>query len=180
MTQFINWKTCFFTTAFCFFMSSSPSPLMASETISEGVAFPKVKIQSSIENQDIVDWEGKVTILNFWATWCESCKVELVEMQQEFDGLFSRNDVLIRFVSLDKDPKKAIEYMTQKFGAGSNMLKALAFDSNFKVADTLGLDAFPFTIVLNKSGTVVKVHKGFKEGQGSTKAIAKEALNLLD
>ncbi len=172
-SRLLNW-------AVCLTLGLSPFSLMGGETVSEGMAFPKVKIQSSIEGQESVDWEGKVTVLNFWATWCESCKVELVEMQQEFESLFARSDISIRFVSLDKDPKKALDYMTLKFGADSNMVKALAYDSSFKVADMLGLDAFPFTVVLNKAGTVVKVHKGFKEGQGSTKMIAKEALDLLN
>jgi thiol-disulfide isomerase/thioredoxin len=145
--------------------------------ISEGDVMPAVEIKAK-DTATKLDWSGKVTVLNFWATWCEACKVELKEMSEQFAPLHARSDVLVAYVSLDKEPEKAKKYLNDTFGADSPVAIRIAHDPAFIAADKIGVDSFPMTIVLDKSGKVVKVHKGFKEGEGSTAAILKAALAL--
>ena len=51
--------------------------------------------------------KGKITLINFWATWCEACKVEIGEMEQQLKSLAEDSKVQVAFVNLDKDPNVA-------------------------------------------------------------------------
>lgn len=143
----------------------------------EGDVMPAVDITAR-DGKTKLDWKGKVAIINFWATWCEACKVELKEMNKDFAPLHSREDVLVGYVSLDKEPEKAREYLTTAFGQDALVSKNLAHDQTFKAADTLGVDSFPMTLVIDKTGKIVKIQRGFKDGEGSTQAMLKFASAL--
>lgn len=119
-------------------------------------------------------WAGKQTLINFWATWCDACKIELKEMESEVVKLNPNRQVV--FVSLDKEPKKAKEYFSKEFKPTSPMLSSLFYDSKFEMADALGVSSFPMTLIVDENGKVLKIQDGFKPGSGSTEALFK-ALN---
>ncbi|HZZ93259.1 MAG TPA: DsbE family thiol:disulfide interchange protein [Usitatibacter sp.] len=90
--------------------------------------------------------KGKVWLLNVWASWCVSCRVEhplLVEMSK-------RNDVPI--VGLDyKDERGAgLQWLT-KMG---NPYFASAFDVEGKVGIDYGVYGVPETFVIDKQGVI--------------------------
>jgi peroxiredoxin len=145
--------------------------------IKEGDMMPSVSIKGA-DGKSTLDWKGKVTVLNFWATWCDACKVELKEMNLEFKPLFERPDVVVAFVSLDKETQKARKYMEETFGPNGVITQRIAFDEAFEAADRLEVDSFPLTIVLDRSGKVIKIQRGFKEGEASTKALLDAAKSL--
>lgn len=145
--------------------------------VTEGEVMPAVEIKSS-DGKTPLDWKGKVTVLNFWATWCEACKVELKEMNADFAPLHERKDAVVGYISLDKDPEKAKKYLEETFGASGAVTQHLGHDASFAAADQLGVDSFPMTIVLDKAGKIVKIQRGFKAGEGSTAAILKAAQAL--
>lgn len=142
--------------------------------VAEGDMMPAVDIITR-DGKTKLDWKGKVAVINFWATWCDACKVELKEMNKDFEPLYKRDDVVVGYVSLDKEPAKAREYLTAAFGNDAPVSKNLAHDETFKAADTLGVDSFPMTLVIDKTGKVLKVQRGFKDGEGSTTALLKLA-----
>ena len=96
-------------------------------------------------------------------------------MQKEFADL---KGVAIGYVSMDKDPVKARKWMAESFGDNSPMIADLYTDASFAIADKLGVDSFPMTVLVDKSGKIVKIQRGFKEGQGSTKIMADLAKSL--
>ncbi len=94
---------------------------------------------------DEASLSGKVNVVNFWATWCEACKVELVEMEEEFSSLIKENkDFQFSFVSLDKDPKKAEAWVKKNLKNPELFLKYLFKDPEFKSAEKLEIESFPF------------------------------------
>lgn len=145
--------------------------------VAEGDIMPAVDITAR-DGKTKLDWKGKVAVINFWATWCDACKVELKEMNKDFAPLHTRDDVLVGYVSLDKEPEKAREYLMATFGPDALVSKNLAHDQTFKAADTLGVDSFPMTLVIDKNGKIVKIQRGFKDGEGSTQAMLKFASEL--
>lgn len=145
--------------------------------ITEGELMPNVEIKTSDLNSNL-DWKGKVTVLNFWATWCDACKIELKEMSTEFAPLHERKDMVVGYVSLDKDPEKAKRYLQEEFGIDGAVTKRIGHDASFSAADQLGIDSFPMTVVLDRTGKVVKIQRGFKIGEGSTAALLKTAQGL--
>jgi thiol-disulfide isomerase/thioredoxin len=142
----------------------------AAFAVVEGEVLKDLTIRhNSDATKDLRMASGKVTVLNFWATWCDACKVELQEMDTQFAAL--RDKVTFAYVSLDKESTKAAAYFKSRFGEKAAMLDELYVDPKFEIADKLGIDAFPFTIVLDAKGKVVHIQRGFKEGSGSTEKL---------
>lgn len=51
------------------------------------------------------DYRGKVVFINFWATWCATCEVEMPSMQKLYDKFKDRGFEMLT-ISVDKDPEK--------------------------------------------------------------------------
>ncbi len=141
---------------------------MPALAVKVGDVLPKLTVQDE-SGKSVQPWAGKQTLINFWATWCDACKVELKEMAGELKNLPADRQVV--FVSLDKDPKKAKEYFSKELKADQPMLSSLFYDARFQMADTLGVESFPMTLVVDGAGKVIKVQDGFKPGTGSTEAL---------
>ena len=90
--------------------------------------------------------DGKIKILNFWATWCAPCKKEMPSLDR-----LSANypNILIFPINLEKpNPSK-----TKKFFEDLN-IKSLSiyFDTEFELAKKLQLRGVPTTVLLNRDG----------------------------
>lgn len=120
---------------------------------------------------DAKSFEGKVTLINFWATWCDACKVEIREMEDQLKPLAVEPQVQVAFVSLDKDPAQAQGWFRSQLKESDFWMKRLYLDPDFTLADSLKVDAFPMTLVVGPSGHVLHLQKGFKPGEGSTEAL---------
>ena len=101
--------------------------------------------------QDIVElnnYEGKLVILNFWATWCAPCKKEMPSL----DSLKS-NKVLDNLeifpINVGKDNLKK----SQKFFSELNVKNLdIYFDNPITLTKELSLRGVPTTIIFNKKG----------------------------
>jgi thiol-disulfide isomerase/thioredoxin len=99
-------------------------------------------------------WQGKVVILNFWATWCPPCREEipiLVDLAKKYkDGL------LIVGVSVDDgSPDDVLE-----FAKAFHMNYPIVMWSHELVSEYGGVPALPTTFLINKDGRVVQKHEG--------------------
>jgi thiol-disulfide isomerase/thioredoxin len=161
--------------------------------VAEGEVFPNVTVNRHDQSAEAKDnkkvlglpaMKGKVTVVNFWATWCEACKVEIAEMKSVFKPLLQKSDFNLAFVSLDKEPSKAVEWFKDnivKKSAGddtTNWMDKLFIDPEFTTADQLGIDAFPMTLVIDRTGKITKIQRGFTPGTQSTESLASTASNL--
>jgi thiol-disulfide isomerase/thioredoxin len=122
---------------------------------------------------------GKVTLLNFWATWCDACKVEIKEMEAKLRETMAHGDFRLAFVSLDKDPEQAVAWFRANLKEPEVFLQHLYSDASFQTSERLNVDSFPMTVVVDRAGKVAQVQRGFKEGEGSTDGLAKLAGDLL-
>ncbi len=100
------------------------------------------------------DWRGKVTLVNFWATWCPPCRAEipeLIKLQEKY-----RDQLQIVGISEDDAPADVVK----AFVTANKM--------NYRVAMTTpevekafpGVAALPTTYVVDKHGNVVQRHVG--------------------
>jgi peroxiredoxin len=149
------------------------TPLMA---VSVGEKFPSVQIQG---NSGLLDVQGKVTVVNFWATWCAACKIEIVEMNEKFSGFSGNKKFNPAFVSVDKEPKNAEKWVRANVKNPSDVLAHLYVDPQFKAAETLDLSAFPMTFVIDQKGIVRHIQSGYVAGQPSTDEIVAVVKTLL-
>ena len=150
--------------------------------IKEGETFPPnisiAAADASGTPLNAANLAGKVTIINFWATWCKACKVELKEMEAQITPLLKDKDFRFAFVSLDKELSAAKAWVKDNLKS-QEFIACLQTDPEFKAAEVLGVDAFPMTLLVDQKGRVVKVQRGFEEGKGLTEGLVSAAKALL-
>ena len=106
---------------------------------------------------NISEWDGKVTVLNFWATWCPPCKRELpafVELQR----LYGEQGV--QFVGVAIDTKEQVIAYADNVGITYPTL--LGEVKAIEVSRSFGnrLDALPYTVIINRKGDIALVQRG--------------------
>ena len=112
---------------------------------------------TSGNEQSLAQWRNKVLIVNFWATWCEPCREE-VPVLLRAQAKYAANGVQVVGISVDSVDKVrqfAIEYrIGYPLVVGSMDIIDLTRRLGNKAA------GLPYTVVLDRSGRVVKTHLG--------------------
>lgn len=98
--------------------------------------------------------KGKVTLLNFWASWCGPCKVETPQLDSLYRQMKGKG---VDFIGFDtKDDKDAAKsFITQ-----NDITFPVVYDQQGKVQLTLGNipGILPFTVLIDKQGRVAAVY----------------------
>lgn len=106
--------------------------------------------------EDINQWQGKVRVINFWATWCPPCKREipaLIELQESY----GRQGLQIVGIALDNS--EAVRDYVETSGINYPILLG---DEAIEVSEKLGNDMgiLPYTVIVDQLGNVAHVHYG--------------------
>ncbi len=114
----------------------------------------KVNIQSFAEN-------GKITILNFWATWCVPCKKELDNIAELYPEWQEKYNMELVAVSVDNS-RTATKIKSVVDSKGWEYI--VLSDKNEDLKRALNFQAVPYTVVINETGEIVYLHDGYVEG----------------
>jgi cytochrome c biogenesis protein CcmG/thiol:disulfide interchange protein DsbE len=114
---------------------------------------------------------GKVTIVDFWATWCGPCKQSFPKLQ-DLSAKYKASGLEIVGISEDDEPQ-GIPTFADSLGAKFS----LAWDEGKSIASKWKPKSMPTTFVVDKQGVVRFVHFGYHDGEELE--IEKEIKGLL-
>jgi thiol-disulfide isomerase/thioredoxin len=149
------------------------------ETTHEAV--PSIELENLLEEGayfNRASLEGKVTILDFFGTWCAPCILEMRELQEIQEDLKEYEDQLqIITICIEQGgdtPDKARKYLSKR-----EVPFDLAFDYDSKALKAFGLRGVPGLVVIDKQGNTRIKHVGFNESEHFKEALVPILLELL-
>jgi len=98
--------------------------------------------------------KGKVVLLDFWATWCTGCKVE-IPWFIEFDKVYRAQGLAAVGVAMDDDGFKTVE----PYLKGHPIPYTIVAGTDAAAAP-YGISALPVTVLIDRSGRVAARHVG--------------------
>lgn len=151
------------------------SPLAAQAKIKAGDVFPAGAVPS-LDGKGTVEpakMKGKVVIVDFWASWCEPCKIELPALNALYKKYKSKGLVVVG-VNLDEKKTDA-----QAFLKDHPVDFPLAWDGGDKkvLAEKASIETMPTSFIVDKKGVISVRHAAFREGD--EKKIEAEIVKLL-
>lgn len=105
----------------------------------------------------LVDYRGKVVLLNFWATWCPPCREEMPGMQRLYERYRDRGLVVVT-VAVDRDTAGVAAFIKQQ-----RFSFPVGHDPDSTVADRYRATYLPATFLLDRQGHVVAAAAGPRE-----------------
>jgi len=120
------------------------------------------------------DFRGKkVVFLNFWATWCGPCRAEMPSMQTLYEE-FQGKDFEMLAVSVDR---YGSDKPVQNFTEERRLTFPVLLDRDGSTQTRYGVYGIPTTLLVDKSGTIVKKEVGARDW--STPEIKAEIERLI-
>ena len=105
------------------------------------------------------DYAGKVKIIDFWATWCPPCRMEIPDFQSLHEK-YSAGDFVMIGISLD-DNSEIVKNFIDQYKVTYPIVMG-----NEDVANSYGgIRGIPTTFVVDKEGKVYKKYIGYTEGK---------------
>ena len=113
------------------------------------------------ETRSFTDLKGeKLTLIDFWATWCKPCLKAIPELNKIYDVYKSKG---VEIIGINCDGPRS----TAKVAPLSKSLQIkypVLLDINAEIMNDLGLQAYPTLLFVNPDGKIVWTHEGYVTG----------------
>ena len=140
---------------------TAAASLTKTESKDESKPEPELTLKD-LDGKDVTlaSLKGKVVLVNFWATWCEPCKIEipeLIELQQEYGP----KGFTVLGIAMDDEGRPAVAPFVQKekfdTDAGKSTMNYPIVIGNDAAGDKFGgLLGYPTSVLLSRDGKQVK------------------------
>ena len=102
----------------------------------------------------LVSLRGKVVIINFWASWCQECRPEMLLFEQLYRDLAARGLVVIGI-----NAKESISVVT-RYSQELNLTFPIVLDTNGRIEQAYGVIGLPTTFIIARDGRAVALAVG--------------------
>jgi peroxiredoxin len=111
------------------------------------------------ENVRLKEYRGQVVLVNFWASWCGPCRQEM-PLLDRIQKRYEPAGFTVLGVNVEGKRDKAM-----KIAKKVNVSFPLLIDQEQQVSEAYGVDAMPFTVLVDRDGRVAYIHRGYKPGE---------------
>lgn len=122
------------------------------------------------QSLDISAYQGKVVLVDFWATWCGPCLKSMPFFNQLFQQLPDANFQIVA-INVDEDGDAARQFLDQH-----PVDYPIAFDPKGDCPSAFQVKAMPSSYLVDKTGKVRYVHLGYRE---EDQAVIREKISGL-
>lgn len=114
-------------------------------------------------NFRLADFQGKVVVINIWASWCPPCRREVPEYEKVRKDYVARDVV---FIGLTTEDPRSESGRVKRFAREVNFGFRLGY-ADAQIARTLmnGMTGIPQTLVINPEGRIVSHWDGYSAGR---------------
>ena len=137
----------------------------------EPAALPQIKYLDESGNEtDLAALEGRVVVLNLWATWCAPCRTEMPSLDR-LQAKYPKEEVVVLALAVDRGSKEKVDQFMEEVGATTLVV---GHDQTARAARLLNAPGLPATLVIDRAGREVGRLLGIAEWDGP------EATALVD
>ena len=128
--------------------------------LKEGQRGPAFRLPLLTGGEATLDtWKDKLVVLNFWATWCTPCTIEMPSLERLWRTYRDRGLVVVG-VSVDRGAPRAL---IDPYLKNLNLTFPILLDPQMETANAWKVPGVPATFVLRPSGEVTGMVIGFRE-----------------
>lgn len=119
----------------------------------------------------LADLQGKVVLLNFWATWCVPCRTEMPAIEALYQRYKNRG-LEVLAVNMDKLAPEAVGAFVKEVG----VTFPIVLDPSWTTARAYRVRGLPTTLLIDRAGNVVTQELGERDWMGEASRTAVEEL----
>lgn len=101
------------------------------------------------------DYEGKVVLINFWATWCPPCRAEIPDIQSTYE-MRQGDGFVVLGVNVD-EPRATV----QQFMDEIEMTYPVLLDEGGKLLQMYRANGLPMSVLVDREGVIQARHVGY-------------------
>lgn len=100
------------------------------------------------------DYEGKVILLNFWATWCGPCVGEMPAFPQLVETY--GDDLVLVAVNSGEDKETVTDFLNKNNYTTFHVV----LDPKYEISNLYPSDGIPYTLIIGRDGTITEIELG--------------------
>jgi len=110
------------------------------------------------EDVSLAQYKGQVVMLNFWASWCGPCRQEMPLLESIYKK-YGKMGFTLLGVNVEPDSQAANEWLKQ-----TPVSFPILYDKDSKVSKLYDVAGMPSTVIIDRSGKLRMLHRGYKPG----------------
>jgi len=103
---------------------------------------------------ELAELRGQTVLLNFWATWCGPCRIEMPEFQQAYEAYADEGFVIVAVNNQETSEQ------VNAFGEELGLTFPLAMDLRGSIQEIYGVRSYPSTYLIDENGVIIERHPG--------------------